>query len=116
MGEARGGSGRRYFPDRGDDGYRVGHYDLTLDYRVDRNWLRGRARLSAIAAKPLDHLAIDLGAFRIARVLVNGEPARFTHRRQKLSVTPARRLPPGEPFTMEIGYAGRPRPIPSHWD
>jgi aminopeptidase N len=116
VGEARGGSGHPYFPDRGDDGYQVRHYDLALDCQVDRNRLSGRARLSSIAAKPLDRLAADLGAFRITRVLVNGEPARFAHRRQKLSITPARRLPAGEPFTMEIDYAGRPRPVPSHWD
>ncbi|MFI9431739.1 M1 family metallopeptidase [Streptosporangium sp. NPDC052375] len=104
---------RPYFPAHGDDGYRVEHYDLSLDYRVPANRLDGIARLSAVAPGPLDGLALDLGAFRVGGVLVNGEAVRFTHRGGRLHLAPGR-LAAG-PFTVEVRYSGSPRPVSSHW-
>jgi aminopeptidase N len=104
-----------YFPAHGDESYRVERYDLSLDYQVGPNRLKGVARLSAVADEPLDRLTLDLGVFRVAQVLLDGEPLRFTHRDGKLRVTPGRSLPPGEPFTAEVRYSGIPRPIPSRW-
>jgi aminopeptidase N len=104
-----------YFPGHGSDDYRVDHYDLTLDYRVGPNRLDATAVLSAVAAAPLARFDLDLGSFRVARVLVGGRPARFRKQRAKLQVTPARRLAAGESFTVEVRYAGNPRPVGSHW-
>ncbi|GAA3447698.1 aminopeptidase [Planomonospora venezuelensis] len=104
---------RPYFPAHGDDGYRTGHYDLCLDYRVGNNRLDAVARISAVAVRPLDRLSLDLGAFRVGKVLVDGRTARFTHREGKLRVSPVR-LRPG-PFTVEVRYAGSPRPVSSPW-
>ncbi|GAA3104480.1 M1 family metallopeptidase [Streptosporangium carneum] len=105
-----------YFPTHGDDGYRVEHYDLSLDYRVGPNRLGGVARLSARALRPLTRLSLDLGPFRVDGVTVNGRPARFLHRGGKLHVSPKtpERLAPG-PFVVEVRYAGNPRPVASHW-
>ncbi|WP_131741958.1 M1 family metallopeptidase [Actinomadura roseirufa] len=104
-----------YFPDHGHDGYRVGHYDLELDYRVGPNRLAGTARLSASARTRLDRLELDFGTFRIGRVLVDGRPARFRHRRGKLHLTPARPVAAGAAFTVEVRYTGNPSPLSSHW-
>jgi aminopeptidase N len=105
----------RYFPQRGNDGYRVEHYDLSLDYKVGPNRLIAEARLSAVATRPLDRVDLDLGAFRVTRVLVRGKPARFTHRNDKLQITPARPLSSSQPFTVDIRYAGNPRTVSSPW-
>ncbi|MEV4188879.1 M1 family metallopeptidase [Streptosporangium canum] len=102
-----------YFPTHGDDGYRVEHYDLSLDYRVAANRIGGIARLSAVALGSLDRLVLDLGAFRVGGVLVNGEMTRFTHRGGRLHLAPGR-LGPG-PFSVEVRYSGNPRPVSSHW-
>ncbi|MDP9841701.1 M1 family metallopeptidase [Streptosporangium lutulentum] len=102
-----------YFPSHGNAGYRVEHYDLSLDYRVSSNRLGGTARLSAVAIETLSRLSLDLGTFRVGGVLVNGKPVRFTHRGGKLHLAPGR-LTPG-PFTVEVRYAGAPRPTPSFW-
>jgi aminopeptidase N len=91
----------------------VEHYDLSLDYRVASNRLGGTARLSAVATEPLSRLSLDLGAFRVGGVLVNGKAVRFTHRAGKLHLAPGR-LAPG-PFTIEVRYAGNPRPVSSFW-
>ncbi|MEU9886240.1 M1 family metallopeptidase [Sphaerisporangium sp. NPDC051011] len=105
----------RYFPERGDPGYHVRHYDLALEHRLGPNRLSGTARLTAVAAEPLDRVVLDLGPFRVGQVLVDGERARFVHRGEKLRVTPPRWLPEGRTFTVEVRYAGNPRPVPSHW-
>ena len=110
-----------YFPQRGDDGYRVEHYDLTLDYKVGPNNLAATARLTACAAagsamsarsaEPLASIVLDFGALRATRVLVDGVPARFTHRAEKLRVIPPRGpIAAGARFVVEVRYGGNPRP------
>ncbi|WP_157246239.1 M1 family metallopeptidase [Nonomuraea typhae] len=106
----------RYFPDRGDEGYSVRHYDLALDYRPEPNRLAGVATLSAVANEPLDQVRLDLGTpMRVAQVLVGGRRTKFTHRAGKLRVNPGRWLPEGGAFTVEVRYSGNPRPVPSPW-
>ncbi|MFB4317030.1 M1 family metallopeptidase [Actinomadura sp. 21ATH] len=102
-----------YFPERGSDAYRVSFYDLSLEYRVGPNRLAGTAVLSIVPNGPLDRVELDLGPFRIGRVLVDGRPARFRQRRDKLHVTPGRAL--AGPCTLEVRYAGNPRPLRSPW-
>ena len=101
-----------YFPQHGDSGYRTTQYDLELDYRPHTGRLSGRARISAVAERQLSEVALDLGPFRVNRVLVDGgRPARYTHRDDKLRVGPPGRCAPGPPFTVEVRYTGVPRPV-----
>ncbi|MCX4818599.1 M1 family metallopeptidase [Streptomyces sp. NBC_01142] len=101
-----------YLPQLGDSGYRTTEYDLELDYRPYSGRLTARARISAVAERELTEVALDLGPFRIGRVLVDGvRPARYTHRADKLRVRPARRLRAGSSFTVEVRYTGVPRPV-----
>ncbi|MEZ0076104.1 M1 family metallopeptidase [Planotetraspora sp. GP83] len=104
-----------YFPNRGDDGYRVEHYDLSLDYRIGSNKLTAVARVSAVATRQAESFGLDLGAFRVGKVLVGGAQARHARRGDKLVVTPATALREGEPFVAEVHYAGTPRPISTRW-
>jgi aminopeptidase N len=101
-----------YLPQHGDSGYRTTEYDLELDYRPYAGRLSGRARISAVAERELAEVALDLGPFRINRVLVDdARPARYTHRADKLRVRPARPLRAGAAFTVEVRYTGVPRPV-----
>ncbi|WP_078880123.1 M1 family metallopeptidase [Kitasatospora purpeofusca] len=104
-----------YFPGSGDPRYRVHRYELALDYRPGPNRLGGTARLSAVASTALSEFALDLADFRIGRVLVDGKPARYTHRAGKLRVRPAKALSAGAAFTVEVHYTGNPRPVRSPW-
>ena len=106
-------SGDTYLPQHGNGGYRVTSYDLVLDYKVGPNRLTGRAVLTAVADAPLPRFALDLGTFKVARVLVDGRTATFTHRGGKLRVTPPR--PATGTFTVEVRYAGNPKPVRSRW-
>ncbi|MFF3243666.1 M1 family metallopeptidase [Streptomyces sp. NPDC002870] len=101
-----------YLPQHGDSGYRTTEYDLELDYRPYAGRLSGRARISAVAERELAEVVLDLGPFRINRVLVDGaRPARYTHRADKLRVRPARPLRAGAAFTVEVRYTGVPQPV-----
>ncbi|GAA3214120.1 M1 family metallopeptidase [Actinocorallia longicatena] len=104
---------RAYFAERAPKPYRVLAYDLTLDYRVGPNRLAGTAVIACSTPAPLDRLVLDLGTFRISKVLVDGRPARFTHRSEELRISPARPVQ-GE-FSIEVRYAGNPKPVPSHF-
>ena len=100
-----------YLPAHGNRGYRVEHYDLDIDYRLEANRLTGRAVLTAVADAPLSRFSLDLCAFRVPRVLVDGRPAKFRHARSKLHVTPER--PVTGRFTVEVRYVGTPVPVRS---
>lgn len=101
-----------YLPQHGDSGYRTTEYDLELDYRPHTGRLAGRARISAVAERALPEVVLDLGQFRLTKVLVDGgRPARYTHRADKLRIRPARPLRAGAAFTVEVRYIGVPQPV-----
>jgi aminopeptidase N len=106
-----------YLPDHGNSGYRVTRYDLELSYRPNTGRLSGRATISAFAEPDLPGgtlpgFSLDFGPMRVEGVLVNGErTARYTHRADKLRIRPARPPAAGAPFTVEVRYAGTPRPV-----
>jgi aminopeptidase N len=89
--------------------YRVSHYDLELRTKPATGRLSGRARLTVVASAVDTPIELDFGALRIERVLVDGLPARWTHRGGKLRVRG--RFLVGTPFPVEIRYAGRPEPV-----
>ncbi|MCX4093325.1 M1 family metallopeptidase [Nocardia sp. alder85J] len=96
-----------YYPDDGNGGYRVEHYDLTLGYDPPSRQLTGTARLSAIAAQPLRAFDLDFSGPAVRTVTVNGRPATFERTgAHKLAVTPVLPLLPGLPFAIVVDYAG----------
>jgi aminopeptidase N len=105
-----------YLPGAGNGGYLVRHYDLELDYRVGSNSLSATARLTATAGQALSRFSLDLAGLRVSKVSVNGQRAgRYAQRGRKLQVTPARPIPSGSDFTVEVQYAGNPRPVRGPW-
>ncbi|WP_406643260.1 M1 family metallopeptidase [Amycolatopsis sp. WGS_07] len=108
-------SGDGYLPAHGNGGYRVRHYDLDLDYRIGPNRLSATAVLTCEATQALSRLTLDFGEFRVSRVLVEGKPAKYVRRGLKLQVKPARSVPSGTVFEVEIRYAGNPKPVGSRW-
>ncbi|WP_055586686.1 M1 family metallopeptidase [Peterkaempfera griseoplana] len=105
------GVGDPYFPDDGNSGYDVTHYDVHLGYDpAHPDHLDGDTTVTARATEDLDRFDLDLKGFRIGTVTVNGRPAREVTRSgaHELVVTPAGRLPAGRPFTVRVTYAGTP--------
>ncbi|GLZ41527.1 M1 family metallopeptidase [Actinokineospora sp. NBRC 105648] len=104
-----------YLPAHGNGGYRVVHYDLDLNYRVGPGRLDGRARITAVAEHALSRFSLDFGDLRANKVTVGGKAVRHAQRGRKLHITPARPVPAGAEFTVEVRYVGTPKPISSHW-
>ncbi|MFD7640694.1 M1 family metallopeptidase [Kitasatospora sp. NPDC059795] len=105
------GLGDPYFPDDGNSGYDVGHYDVRIAYDPARtDHLDGDTTVTARATRALDRLSLDLKGFTVASVTVNGTPARSFSRSgaHKLNVVPAQRVARGAEFTVRVRYAGRP--------
>lgn len=96
----------------GDPGYRVEHYDLEFGYKPSTGRLTARAVLSVVPVAPLTAIVLDLGTFRVDRVLVSGKPARYVHRNGKLRI---RGVVTGA-VAVDIRYSGTPRPVRTrHW-
>ncbi|GAA2988517.1 M1 family metallopeptidase [Streptomyces lactacystinicus] len=105
------GLGDPYFPDDGDSGYDVGHYDVRIAYDPARtDHLDGDTTVTARAVRALDRFSLDLKGFTVASVTVNGTPARSFSRsgEHKLVVVPAQRVARGATFAVRVTYAGTP--------
>jgi aminopeptidase N len=84
------GLGDELFPNAGNGGYDVGHYDLALDYDPATDRLEGRAVITATATQDLDQFDLDLRDWAgILKLEVNGHAARFAFEgEQELVITP----------------------------
>ncbi|MEY9904934.1 aminopeptidase N [Catenulispora sp. MAP12-49] len=105
-----------YFPRRGNDGYVVEHYELTLDYRVGPNRLSAVAVVRLWATSALSSVVLDFADLRVDRVILeDGRRLRFDHRKEKLRVMLPAAVAAGEQVVLEIVYRGAPRPTPSRY-
>ena len=105
-----------YAPRSGDASYDVLSYDLDLTYRVRTNRLSGRARIHAVAHKPLAIVEFDLVGLRATKVRVDdASRVTFAHGQRSLRVTLPRTMAVGEKFSVDVEYAGAPAPRRSRW-
>lgn len=108
------GLGDPYYPDDGNGGFLVTHYDLALSYDPPIRHLAGTARLSAVALQLLRQFDLDFSGPPVAMVAVNGVPATFDRTDDhKLVIATASLLLPGQPFTVTVDYAGPVADTPS---
>ena len=107
------GSGDPYFPKMGNGGYDAEHYDLALTYSSGSKGIDATAKIRARALQDLSRFDFDLrDALKVSKVTVDGRPATFRRTGdQELVITPQSCLPKGQEFTVEIAYAGTPKPI-----
>jgi aminopeptidase N len=102
------GVGDPYFPESGNGGFHVAHYDLDLDYTPKTGYLRGRATISAVATQSLSSFDLDLLGLQVGSVTVDDHIAPFTRTGQELVISPRRSIRPGQRFEVEVRYAGVP--------
>ncbi|MBZ6090910.1 M1 family metallopeptidase [Streptomyces olivaceus] len=102
------GAGDPYFPEAGNGGYDVGHYDLKLDYDPGTGRLTGLATITARATRDLSAFNLDLKGLDVEKVAVGGREARSHRAGQELTVRPADALDAGETFRVTVRYSGRP--------
>jgi aminopeptidase N len=101
------GLGDPYFPDAGNGGYDVRHYDLDLRWDPGSGRMAGRATITARATQALSSFTLDLVGMRIEGVTVDGDraPARREGHRD-VRITPRRPLAGGARFTVVVAYDG----------
>lgn len=105
-----------YLPDNGNLGYRISRYDLELAYKVSTNRLVVTSTITASSYQQLTRFSLDLAtSMTVARVSVNGRRARYSHRRNKLNITPDAAIEPGGAISISIRCSGNPRPIRGKW-
>nr|MDT0656640.1 M1 family metallopeptidase [Micromonospora sp. DSM 115978] len=100
------GAGDAYFPQAGNGGYDVDHYDLDIRYEPGSRAFSGVATIAARAGWRLARFNLDLRGFTVRSVTVAGLPARFERVGQELVVRPTRVLNRGQRFTVVVRYDG----------
>ncbi|MBM0238175.1 M1 family metallopeptidase [Micromonospora sp. ATA32] len=117
-GERRGGFrpggvdvGDPYVPGYGNGGYDVSGYRLRVRYDPATDQLTGHATVSATATAALSRLDLDLTGLTVSSVRVDGAAAKHRRDGAELLVTPEHGLRRGAAFTVEVDYAGVPKPI-----
>jgi aminopeptidase N len=129
------GIGDPYFPLDGNGGYDVADYDLDLSYDPATGSIGGTATITATATQNLSAFNLDLDGLAVSSVTIDGTPATWTSAttpiskitgqplvagsgdaeatppRTEVTVTPARGLDNGAPFTAVVEYGGVPTTI-----
>ena len=108
------GIGDPYFPDDGNGGYDVQHYDLDLSYEPSTDVLSGTATIAATATQFLSRFNLDFDGLKVRSITVNGAAAKWHRSQGELVITPASPLPDDVAFTTVIVYDGIPGPIPDN--
>ena len=102
------GLGDEYFPDYGNGGYDVSHYDIRLRYYPDTDTLTGTTTILATATQDLSSFDLDF-VLDTQSVLVNNRAATFARQGDhELVVTPPRTLSAGQSMTVVVQYSGVP--------
>ncbi|RYB96039.1 M1 family peptidase [Nocardioides glacieisoli] len=109
-----------YIPGHGDESFDVTHYSLGLAYKLVNNRLDGEAVLSCVSRSDGTSVTLDLAGLRVARVFLDGKPARFSHRGSRLTVSGA--FAAGQEFELRVSYGGSPSTLkarhldPAGWE
>src|SRR5262245_50669367 len=82
------GVGDEYYPEYGNGGYDVDHYDLDIAYNPSSDRLKGLATVSATATQNLCRFNLDFVGLRIQGLKVDGEKARWSRDEHELTVVP----------------------------
>jgi aminopeptidase N len=103
------GLGDPFFPQAGNGGYDVSHYDLSLDWHSSGR-LDGKAAIAAKASQGLSSFDLDLRPrLDVASVKVDGTPVPFSRDGQELVVAPPAIIVNGADFDVDVRYSGKPR-------
>jgi aminopeptidase N len=107
------GAGDSYFPDMGNGGYDVSHYDIRLAFDPTTKAITATTTVTARATQDLSRFDLDFqGPLTISGLSVDGRSAAYSRGgAQELVITPRDGLRKGRTFTVSVSYAGVPRKI-----
>jgi aminopeptidase N len=99
------GIGDQLFPELGNGGYDIQHYDITFAWQPDQTF-QERTVILARATQSLSRFDLDFAGRTVSSVSVNGQPAQWTRTGEELAVTPRHALPRGLPYVVDVATAG----------
>jgi aminopeptidase N len=107
------GAGDPYFPDMGNGGYDVSHYDIRLAFDPATKAIAATTTVTARATQDLSRFDLDFqGPLTISRLSVDGRGAAYTRSgAQELVITPSGGVRKGRTFTVSVSYAGVPQKV-----
>ncbi|GAA1584963.1 M1 family metallopeptidase [Kribbella hippodromi] len=107
------GAGDPYFPDMGNGGYDISHYDIKLAFDPKTKAISATTTILAKATQNLSRFDLDFqGPLKISKLTVNGRAASFTRSGvEELVITPRHGLRRGTTFVVAVTYAGVPKRI-----
>jgi aminopeptidase N len=102
------GVGDPYYPNYGNGGYDVKHYDLAIRYEPRTDHLRGVATIDARATQGLSSFNLDLVGLTVRSITVDGAAATWSRTEHELTVVPAAPIDDRSRFTTQVSYDGVP--------
>ncbi|MEZ4619892.1 MAG: M1 family metallopeptidase [Caldilineaceae bacterium] len=105
------GLGDELFPNAGNGGYDVQHYDLDLMTDVASNIITGTATITALATATLDTFNLDFHELEIDALSVNGAETPYQRQEDELVIDPVDPLQADAIFVVTVHYHGKPKPI-----
>lgn len=106
--DAGPGVGDPNFPDQGNAGYDVAHYDIELSVNPRQRTLSGITTMTLTPTADLRSFTFDLAGYEVSAVEVAGASAAFTREGRKLRVSPAQPLAQGQTVDVRVAYVGTP--------
>jgi len=109
--EGAAGLGDPYFPELGNGGYDVEHYDIDITVDFDSAELDAVTTITAVADQTLGTFNLDFVGLKISSVMVDGAAANYAREGPELRISPAGGIVAGEEFSVRVAYSGRPELI-----
>ena len=100
--------GDPYYPELGNGGYDVSHYDVELAFDPATGILAAAVEIAATATADLDGFSLDFAGFEITAASVNGSSVEFSRQEEELILDLPTPLAAGETFTTTVTYMGEP--------
>jgi len=88
-------------------GFDVQHYDLSIEIYDSNQYIEGTVIATVLAEEILTEIQYELESLNVNEVLVNGNPASYTHTAGVITIDLGT-INPDEEFTSTVGYSGNP--------
>ena len=102
------GLGDELLPTRGNGGYDVATYDVSIAWEPVGDVITGSETVEATSTQALSAFNIDLHGLTVNTVTVDGVDATFSRVGDELTIIPASPISSGTVFTTVIDYGGTP--------
>jgi len=103
--------GDPYFPELGNGGYDVIHYDIEITVDPESAALDAVTTITAVADETLATFNLDFVGLEVSSLTVDGSDAAYVRQGPELRISPTGGIVTGEEFMVTVAYSGRPQLI-----